>query len=105
MPPLSYTHTHRGHAPDEDHTGQQVEQEHQHAAQQRCCHGCPPDLVADVDIQQVVALQVRVCVGECGALVAAGYCIPSGAPSASNGRQRLLLVVRNAYPPESSWMS
>lgn len=46
-------------SPDEDCAAEQIEQQHQEAAQQRGCHWCAPDLVADADIQQLVALAGR----------------------------------------------
>jgi len=38
------------HAPDEDGTAEQIEQQHEQPPQQSCCHRCSPYLVADADV-------------------------------------------------------
>ena len=46
-------------APDEDCAAEQIKQQHEQAAQQRRRHRCVPHLVADADVQQLVALWVK----------------------------------------------
>lgn len=49
------------HLLDQDSAAENVEQEHQQATQTRSCHRIPPDFIADVDLQKLVALQLQQC--------------------------------------------
>jgi hypothetical protein len=47
------------HSLHQDSTAEYVEQQHQQATQTRSCHRSPPDLVADVNFQKLVALRLQ----------------------------------------------